>query len=839
MVESNKNQVAELLESLSEWMVMNELEAEGAHQELENQFKNIFNLVETIGGEALPILRVVLSQIRMAIELGIPNQEQYQDYLISVVSGVTAIIVDGQSASAITILKPPFAMEGQTEEVENPDPDKIHEYLDRHESTFTEIESQLLELEKKDDLELLNDVRRQFHTLKGDAGILGLSEVQRVCHHAEESFSEDYSKFQIQLLLAVKDWLLKVFDYYLGKTEEYPPAPDVEEYLEKSRLAQKSEKVVLPDDFVLPAEYAEAIPADFDEDLFVSFFEETKEHLQNIDEALFALEENPLNREALDLSFRAFHTVKGVSAFLNINYIKSFTHDVESLLDRVRQGEMKLTGSILDLLFDSVAVLRILIQNLKVSAVQGTPLEACEKLPLICYQVQRMHEEGEEAAQESQGKQKKKTKNIDKEDSLDLTANKKTSDKKIRNNKESVKVDAYRLDLLIEMIGELVIAEAMVTESDEIRALNSTKLVRHVGQLGKITRDLQELATSLRMVPLKTTFQKMARLVRDTSKKTGKLVVLETDGEDVELDKTLVDRIYDPLVHLVRNAIDHGIEESPADREQLGKPEVGQLSLRAYHKGGAIYVELEDDGRGLNKQAILERAFDKGIIDNSEHIEDERIHQLIFHPGFSTAKVVSDVSGRGVGMDVVKKSIEAMRGVVEIQSTPGKGSIFSLKLPLTLAIIDGMTVMVGTERYIIPTQSIVRTLSPEEDDISDVLTKQDLLFIDGVYIPLFYLGQIFGVPGTFKRGDGVLIIIEEEGKRVAVCVDYLIGQQQIVIKTLGESMKKVQGISGGAIMPDGKVGLIVEVSELVKLAVQNDFSSSLKQAPKKPLLTSN
>ncbi|MBM3288687.1 MAG: chemotaxis protein CheA [Candidatus Hydrogenedentes bacterium] len=385
--------------------------------------------------------------------------------------------------------------------------------------------------------------------------------------------------------------------------------------------------------------------------------------------------------------------------------------------------------------------------------------------------------------------------------------------------KEAVKVDAERLDKLIDLIGELVIAESMVAQSGELARSASQQLLRQISQLDKITRELQEMGMSLRMVPVRATFQKMSRLVRDLAKKSGKQVEFVTEGDDTELDKTVVDKIGDPLVHMVRNAVDHGLEASAADRAAVGKPASGRVTLRAFHKSGSIYIEIQDDGRGLDRDAILAKGRERGLVRDGEVLADREIFGLIFEPGFSTAKQVTDVSGRGVGMDVVRRNIESLRGQVEIQSTPGKGTIFSIRLPLTLAIIDGMVIRVGRERYIVPTLSVLRSTKPEREQLRTVTDRGEMLAMQGQLIPLFRLHGLFDIAGAQTDPlNAIVLILEEEGRQMGLMVDELLGQQQIVIKSLGDAMKGVPGVAGGAIMGDGTVGLIIDVSGVVRLA---------------------
>ena len=393
--------------------------------------------------------------------------------------------------------------------------------------------------------------------------------------------------------------------------------------------------------------------------------------------------------------------------------------------------------------------------------------------------------------------------------------------------REAVKVDADRLDGLIDTIGELVIAESMVSQSEELRSSASPQLLSHIAQLQKITRELQEMGTSLRMVPVRPTFQKMARLVRDLAKKAGKKVEFVMSGEDTELDKTVVDNIGDPLIHMIRNSVDHGIEESPRKRLEAGKDEVGHVNLRAYHKGGNIYIEVQDDGRGLDRDAILAKALERGLVREGESLSDREIYNQIFQPGFSTAKKITDVSGRGVGMDVVKRSIEGLRGQVDIMSEPAMGTIFTIRLPLTLAIIDGMVIRVGTDRYIVPTLSVVQSIRPNAEDLSSVLDRGAMLSVQDRLIPLFPVARLFDVAGAVEDPQkGTVVVVEDDGKQTGLLVDELLGQQQIVIKPLGELLRGTPGLSGGAIMPDGQVGLILDVAGLVRLATSGEKLTS-------------
>ena len=371
----------------------------------------------------------------------------------------------------------------------------------------------------------------------------------------------------------------------------------------------------------------------------------------------------------------------------------------------------------------------------------------------------------------------------------------------------------------------------MVSLSPELQANISPKLERHLGQLDKITRELQELGMTLRMVPLRQTFQRMARLVRDLSKRSGKRIEFSISGEETELDKTLVDKIGDPLVHMVRNAVDHGLEDTPEDRLDAGKSASGKIELRAFHKGGNIYVEIEDDGRGLNREAIIAKAIERGMVSDGDSLEDRDVWNLIFEPGFSTASEVTDVSGRGVGMDVVRRSVQNLRGQIDIRSSLGKGTVFSMRLPLTLAIIDGMVLRCGSQRFVIPTTSVERLLRANEAKSSTVFSKGEMLRVQDSLVPLFSLNTLFDISDAADdRAERVIVVLENEDKPLALVVDEVLGQQQTVIKSLGDAFDPVSGVVGGAIMPDGKVGLILDVSGLAELAKRQGNERTAKHA---------
>lgn len=384
----------------------------------------------------------------------------------------------------------------------------------------------------------------------------------------------------------------------------------------------------------------------------------------------------------------------------------------------------------------------------------------------------------------------------------------------------SIRVSIDKVDELINTVGELVITQSMLgqfADAEELTMAHIEKLRNGLTQLERNTRELQESVMRIRMLPISFAFQRFPRLVHDLSGKLGKKIELKLSGEQTELDKTVMEKIGDPLVHLVRNSIDHGIE-SPEVRRNAGKSETGMVHLNAYHQGGNIVIEITDDGAGLNRDKILKKAIERHLVSEEDSLSDEQIYDLIFQPGFSTADQVSDVSGRGVGMDVVRKNIRALGGTVEVKSQQGEGSTFSIRLPLTLAILDGQLIHIGDETYIIPLVSIVESIQVKPERVSVVAGRGEVYKLRDDYIPIVRLYQMFDVVSNVTElSDGLLVVVEADGQKMALFVDELLGQQQVVIKSLESNFRKVEGLSGATILGDGMVALILDISGLANL----------------------
>ena len=382
----------------------------------------------------------------------------------------------------------------------------------------------------------------------------------------------------------------------------------------------------------------------------------------------------------------------------------------------------------------------------------------------------------------------------------------------------SVRVGIEKIDTLINLVGELVITQSMLSQFNDGVDASQLEMLRHgLAQLGRHTRELQESVMSIRMLPISTVFNRFPRLVRDLAQKLDKKVVLDMRGETTELDKTVLEKIGDPLVHLVRNAIDHGLE-MPDKRLAAGKGDTGTLRLEAFHRGGSIVVEVADNGAGLNRDAIVAKAIQRGIIATGEGMSDEAVADLIFEAGFSTAAATTDLSGRGVGMDVVRRNVMDLGGTVAIRSVQGSGTTFTITLPLTLAIIDGLTAAVGEEIYIVPLVSIIESVQVKPDTVRSVAGGGELFRFRDNWLPIVRLFDVFGCAGQRRAVDeGIVIVVEGEGTRIGLFVDELIGQQQAVVKSLEANYRRVTGISGATILADGSVALIADVTGLVRM----------------------
>ena len=622
-----------------------------------------------------------------------------------------------------------------------------------------------------------------------------------------------------------------------------------------------------------------------DDELVQLFCAEAQDLLQDIEQGVLVLETDPSNATTINTLFRAFHTFKGNLGVMKLVVLQQLTHELESLLDAARRGTFQLGRESFDVILAGEDVLKRYVEELSKllgSPDQKTTIPL--PIPRLIAKVRGLLAEGRSAAPAAPPTPPAKpaapaaakpqpvaapstaavpapaTVATEKvapapvkppqpavapapaatavapvpaaplsaplepapADSASAAAAPKAQQRSSASTASGiVRVDTLKLDSLIDLVGELVIAQSMVVQNTEVTTVNDGHLSRSLGQLRGITSDLQRTAMSLRMVPIRNTFQKMARLVRDLALQQGKDIQLVLQGEDTELDRTIVEELGDPLIHMIRNSADHGIE--PADqRLAKGKAAAGTITLRAFHQGGLIVIEIKDDGRGLNPDRIRAKAIERGLIREDESLDEESIFELIFAPGFSTAEQVTDLSGRGVGMDVVRRNIEKMRGTVEIQSVVDRGTTFTISLPLTLAIIEGLLVGVGDQRYIVPTLSVRESFRPLPGMVSTVQGRGEMVSVRGRLTPMLRLGRHLNTPSrAVDPTQGIVVVVESGQESRCLFVDELIGKQEVVIKSLGDMFRNQTEFAGAAILGDGRVGLILDINSLVKLKSKN------------------
>lgn len=612
---------------------------------------------------------------------------------------------------------------------------------------------------------------------------------------------------------------------------------------------------------------------------FQVFFEEAGEHLSELERLLLILDVQSPNQEELNAIFRAIHSIKGGAGTFGFTGLVDVAHIFETVFDKIRNNELALKKEMIDLFLKAGDLLKgilegqkegrksdpaesvpvcealkaILKENEIVSAkktVTGQEVKAeldedpgygffddlpeipaapsekekeepgygfFQEIPLHHHNINSATDAvaGEKRVQEYKGR--RATDHI-KPGDPPMVAGRRPSDPVVvasQTEATTLRVGVEKVDQLINQVGELVITQAMLAETAlKLDQSAYEKLQHGLAQLERNTRDLQESVMSIRMVPINLMFSRFPRLVRDLAGKLNKDVELKIIGGETELDKGLIEKLADPMTHLIRNSLDHGIE-SIEKREAVGKPRKGVITLSATHQGGNVVIKVSDDGAGLNRQKILSKAAQRGI-PVSEDATDQEVWPLIFAPGFSTADQVTDVSGRGVGMDVVKKNVQSIGGRVEIQSDYGQGSHFIIRLPLTLAIVEGMSLGVGSEVYIIPLTSIIESIRPKKNEIKTVVGKGEVVEVRGEYVPVARLYHLLDIkPEVTDPTVAVLVLVESEGKRLAIMVDELLGQQQVVIKSLEKNFRRVDGVAGATILGDGRVAFILDVQGVV------------------------
>ncbi len=614
----------------------------------------------------------------------------------------------------------------------------------------------------------------------------------------------------------------------------------------------------------LPASLAE------DAELVSDFLVEAREHLSQIEGQMLTLERDPTAMEVIHAVFRAFHTIKGLAGFLDFKVVQAVAHEVETLLDLARNEKLTINSSIVDVVLESGDFLQAEIAAIDRALTSGAALIAGNNQVLVA-KIRKLAVEQHLSTPASEVTETAPERNtadaVDEFAALAIGAagnmlprslpvepdvlplqqsnplvevvaaptspariagaaqdpsgapsspGGKSKDPAKSADAGSVRVETAKLDHLMNMVGEIVIAQSLIRHNSMLGGNTDTRLLGDLSQLARVTAEVQRATMSMRMIPVGQLFQRIERVIRDLSRKAGKQVVLETSGTDTEIDKTVAEELSDPLLHMVRNSVDHGIELA-VDRLAAGKTAEAHIRLSAHHQGGQVIIQISDDGRGLNSEKIRRKAEEHQLISPTAQLSESEIYQLIFEPGFSTADKITDVSGRGVGMDVVRRNVERLRGRIDTHSTLGQGTTFLLKLPLTLAIIDGLVVEVGAERYIIPLSAVKEIFRPKAESVFSIEGRDEMVLVREHLIPVVRLHHQLGIEARHTElSDGLLVVVESEGKQFCLLVDDLLGKQEVVIKSLGELLKNIPGTSGCAVLGDGRIGLILDTDGIYR-----------------------
>lgn len=578
--------------------------------------------------------------------------------------------------------------------------------------------------------------------------------------------------------------------------------------------------------------------SDFETQLKLTFLDEAEQLLEGTEQSFLDLESNPSDKAVLTKIFRLAHSFKGSAGAAGFDDLMNLAHHLESLLVKLTEGKLVPTASIVSLLLRANDQLSLMVHELKGDinrrfAIDGwiDEIRQVEQNP----GPETVLEEERDEAQLPVASHPGFELFDDHEGPSAAPAFKPTlvappaaEKTPVHAAEESIRVNLRRIDTLVNDVGELVIFQTVLYQYRN--SIESPFIQKTIAHLEKITRQIQDTAMGLRMVPIKPTFQKLQRIVRDSAQALDKKIVFETVGDDTEIDKTVLDVLSDPLVHLIRNAVDHGVE-STEDRVAAGKPAEGHVKLTAYNRGDNMIIEIQDDGKGLDTTKILAKARSIGLVSPTANLSEQEIYQLIFASGFSTKEAVTSLSGRGVGMDVVRTHVEQVKGTIEIRSTVGEGTCFRIVLPLSMALIDGMIVRAGGQRYVIPITAVVESLQPRKENLTFVTGKGYYLNLRGQTLPVYRLTEIFRTAEGPELTQSIAIVAQTpQGESFALIVEDIIGQQQIVIKSLGPELQHVAGLTGAAILGDGKAALILDVSDIVQSFVKGNSTGKKRIA---------
>ncbi|MEE9555595.1 MAG: chemotaxis protein CheA [candidate division Zixibacteria bacterium] len=775
--------------------------------------------------------------------------------------------------------------------IDNEQSEFIQAFVEEGREMLDEVEPLLIELEQISDQssevdpEVINTIFRLFHSLKGAAGFLDFDTVSKVTHEAEtllDLFRKGTGRLEsahIDTLTKTADFIRNLLDQIENEYHDKGVENEAEVLIgELSAMidkinggdsggkkkktskssSKKAAKKAVDNENKETKQPSVKSPSSEPQmiitpEMTKQFVSESEELLETAEQALLELEKKPENDEFVSRAFRALHSFKGNSGFFGFVDLENVSHQAETVLDKIKESSEPVEGKIFSILLEVLDFLRLGVLSLN----EGRDPEIPGKAGVISFMEEAIDtiddssdndsvDIGEDTVQSEEQVDKSQVPEVDsrnetrntperrKEEDRRAVGDRRVSDRRSSEKsaqRQTIRVDIEKLDILLDLIGELVISEAMVAQNPDLKDLDHSldRFEKSVLQLNKITRDLQDVATSVRMIPLSGTFRKMIRLVRDLGHKSGKKVELELIGEETEVDKTVIEKINDPLVHIIRNSLDHGMETTE-ERIKQNKSDVGKVTLEARYVGGEVWIIINDDGKGLNRDKLISKAIDRGIIsgDGSE-MRDDDVWQLIFHPGFSTADKITDISGRGVGMDVVKRNIEKIRGKVDVKSKAGQGTTVILRIPLTLAIIDGMIVKIGNTFYVIPIVAIKESFKIESNQITKMMDGQEIVNLRNQLIPVVRLHELLDLnEGSQELRKGIIVIVENEGETACLFVDEVVGQQQIVIKGLPEYVGNMNNVSGCTILGDGTISLILDVKGIISIAADNESLENIE-----------
>ncbi|AEH48566.1 chemotaxis protein CheA [Parageobacillus thermoglucosidasius] len=672
-------------------------------------------------------------------------------------------------------------------------------FIDESKEHLQTINEQLLELEKTpEDMTIVNEIFRSAHTLKGMSATMGFEDLANLTHQMENVL-DGIRNHKITVTSEILDVVFQAVDHLeamiMSIAEGGDGKRDVKEVVERLKRIERGE---------LPAELAAATAAESPSSS-ASFSQTYGEFEYNV---LQQSKEQGFSAYEIRVKLRDDCLLKAARVFMVFEALNEMGEVIKSNPSVEMLEEEQFDQEFVVTVVSKKSAEELYERIMKVSEIEEVdvvPFDVEERKKTDAAEAAQAEARQQEAAT-VQAKQQKQTKD---------SSEPNVAAKQSASTNKTIRVNIERLDILMNLFEELVIDRGRLEQIS--RELNHPELHETVERMSRISSDLQNIILNMRMVPVETVFNRFPRMVRQLARELGKKVNLEIIGAETELDRTVIDEIGDPLVHLLRNAIDHGIE-TPDVRRASGKPEEGTVKLKAYHSGNHVFIEIEDDGAGINRDKVLRKAIDKGIVSkqNAENLTDRQIYELIFAPGFSTADKISDISGRGVGLDVVKSTIESLGGTVTVDSEEGSGSIFSIQLPLTLSIISVLLVEIQQEKYAIPLSSIIETAIIKKEDIFHTHNQQVIDF-RGKVVPLVFLKEIFEIPTVTEEEEFVSVVIVRKGEKMAgLVVDSFIGQQEVVLKSLGNYLTSVFAISGATILGDGQVALIIDCNSLIK-----------------------